>query len=157
MLGHAFMKGGLFFAAGAVRYKYGTNNLDNFGRIYKQMPITCGLLVIASLSMIGIPPTAGFFSKWYLALGAAGQHEWIFLAVLVISSLLNAVYFFKLIEKIFIRNSSGIPVRWKSEIMELPFTIIVPVVVCFIAILGIGLFNVKIYDLLMLTLEGVGI
>ena len=157
MLGHAFMKGGLFFAAGAVRYKYGTNNLDNCGRIYKQMPVTCGLLVIASLSMIGIPPTAGFFSKWYLALGAAGQHEWIYLAVLVISSLLNAVYFFKLIEKVFIRDSSGIPVRWKSEFLELPLTIILPVAVCFIAILGIGLCNVKIIDLLMLTLEGVGI
>ena len=157
MIGHAFMKGGLFFAAGAVRYKYGTNNIDNFGRIYKQMPLTCGLLVIASLSMIGIPPTAGFFSKWYLALGAAGQHEWIYLAVLVISSLLNAVYFFRLIEKVFIRSSAGLNERWKSEIPELPLTIILPVVVCFLAILGVGLFNVKIVDLLLMTLEGVGL
>ena len=157
MLGHAFMKGGLFFAAGAVRYKYGTNNINNFGRIYKQMPLTCGLLVIASLSMIGIPPTAGFFSKWYLAVGAAGQHEWIYIAVLVISSLLNAVYFFKLIEKVFIRSSAGLKERWKSEILELPVTLVIPVVVCFLAILGIGLFNVRIVDVLLMTLEGVGL
>ena len=64
MLGHAFMKGGLFFCTGAIRYKYGTVDINDFGRIYKKMPLTCGLLVVAALSMIGIPPTAGFFSKW---------------------------------------------------------------------------------------------
>lgn len=157
MLGHAFMKGGLFFCTGAIRYKYGTADIDDFGRIYKKMPLTCGLLVVASLSMIGIPPTAGFFSKWYLALGAAGQHEWIYVAVLVISSLLNAVYFFKLIEKVFIRQSAGIKERWKSEIAELPFTLILPIVVCFLAILGIGICNVRIVDVLLMTLEGVGL
>jgi multicomponent Na+:H+ antiporter subunit D len=121
------------------------------------MPLTCGLLVVASLSMIGIPPTAGFFSKWYLALGAAGRHEWIYIAVLVISSLLNAVYFFKLIEKVFIRQSAGLRERWQSELFELPLTLIIPVVVCFLAILGIGIFNVSIVDTLLITLEGVGI
>lgn len=157
MLGHAFMKGGLFFCTGAIRYKFGTADIDDFGRIYKKMPLTCGLLVIASLSMIGIPPTAGFFSKWYLALGAAGQHEWIYIAVLVISSLLNAVYFFKLIEKVFIRQSAGIRQRWRSEVLELPFTLVLPIVVCFLAILLIGICNVRIIDVLLMTLEGVGI
>ena len=157
MLGHAFMKGGLFFCTGAIRYKYGTTDIDDFGRIYKSMPLTCGLLVIASLSMIGIPPTAGFFSKWYLALGAASQHEWIYIAVLVISSLLNAVYFFKLIEKVFIHKSAGLRDRWKGGEFELPITLVLPVVVCFLAILGIGLFNVSIVDVLLMTLEGVGL
>lgn len=157
MLGHAFMKGGLFFCAGAIRYKYGTVDTADFGRIYKKMPLTCGLLVIAALSMIGIPPTAGFFSKWYLASGAAGQHQWIYIAVLVISSLLNAVYFFRLIEKVFIQQPKGMEERWSSEELELPVTILIPVVVCFLAILGIGLFNVKIVDVLLMTLEGVGL
>lgn len=157
MLGHAFMKGGLFFCTGAIRYKYGTVDINEFGRIYKKMPLTCGLLVVAALSMIGIPPTAGFFSKWYLALGAAGQHEWIYIAVLVLSSLLNAVYFFRLIEKVFIRQSSDLKTRWESEVLELPVTLIIPIVVCFLAILGIGLFNAKIIDVLLMTLEGVGL
>lgn len=157
MLGHAFMKGGLFFCTGAINYKYGTSKLDDFGRIYKQMPLTSGLLVVAALSMIGIPPTAGFFSKWYLANGAAGQHEWIYLAVLVISSLLNAVYFFKLIEKVFIQKPAGLTERWSAGELELPLTIVIPIVVCFLAILGIGIFNVKIINVLLLTLEGVGL
>lgn len=157
MTGHAFMKGGLFFCTGAITYKYGTTALDDFGRIYKKMPLTAGLLVAAALSMIGIPPTAGFFSKWYLAVGAAGEREWVYIAVLVISSLLNAVYFFRLIEKVFIQKPKGLDERWSSEISELPLTLIIPVVVCFIAIFGIGIFNVKIVDILMLTLKGVGL
>lgn len=157
MMGHAFMKGGLFFCTGAIRYKYGTSDINDFGRIYKQMPLTCGLLTVAALSMIGIPPTAGFFSKWYLASGAAENHQWIYIAVLVLSSLLNAVYFFRLIEKVFIQKSAGLKERWKSEVLELPFTIILPIVVCFVAILGIGIFNVKIIDILLMTLEGVGL
>jgi multicomponent Na+:H+ antiporter subunit D len=157
MMGHAFMKGGLFFCTGAITFKYGTTALDDFGRIYKKMPLTSGLLVIAALSMIGIPPTAGFFSKWYLALAAAGQREWIYIAALLISSLLNAVYFFRLIEKVFIRQSSELRTRWESEVLELPLTIIIPVVICFIAIFGLGLFNVRIIDILLMTLEGVGL
>ncbi len=158
MLGHAFMKGGLFFCTGAIRYKYGTVDINDFGRIYKKMPLTCGLLTIAALSMIGIPPTAGFFSKWYLALAAARQQEWLYLAVLVISSLLNAVYFFKLIEKVFIQQDKGMKDRWSgSELLELPVTIILPIVVCFLAILGIGLFNAEIVDILLMTLKGVGL
>jgi len=157
MLGHAFMKGGLFFCTGAIRYKYGTFDINKFGRIYKKMPLTCGLLTVAALSMIGIPPTAGFFSKWYLALGAAGEHEWIYLAVLVISSLLNAVYFFKLIEKVFVQQRDETLEDKDVDGKKVPVTIIIPIVTCFLAILGIGLFNVKIVDILLVTLGEVGL
>lgn len=157
MLGHAFMKGGLFFCTGAIKYKYGTVDINDFGRIYKKMPLTAGLLVVAALSMIGIPPTAGFFSKWYLAVGAAGQQDWIYLAVLVISSLLNAVYFFRLIEKVFIEQPREAVTAEPEAIRELPVKMLIPIVVCFVAILGIGLFNAKIVDVLMMTLEGVGL
>jgi multicomponent Na+:H+ antiporter subunit D len=75
----------------------------------------------------------------------------------VISSLLNAVYFFKLSEKVFIRQSAGIKERWTGGEFELPLSIILRVVVCFLAILGIGVFNVKIVDVLLMTLEGVGL
>lgn len=156
MLGHAFMKGGLFFCTGAIRYKYGTVDINDFGRIYKKMPLTCGLLVVAALSMVGIPPTAGFFSKWYLAVGAAGEHQWIYLAVLVISSLLNAIYFFRLIEKVFL-DSKKEGLEPPAAVRELPIRMIIPIVVCFVAILAIGLFNAKIVDVLMMTLKGVGL
>lgn len=158
MLAHSFMKGGLFFATGAIRYKYGTTNLNDFGRMYKSMPVTSALLVIASLSMIGIPPTAGFFSKWYLALGAASQHEYIYIAVLVISSLFNAIYFFKLIEKVFIQKSKDLPDRKPLKNgKEAPMNILIPMAVCFLAILLLGIFNVKIIDILLMTTKGVAL
>ena len=81
----------------------------------------------------------------------------IYIIILVISSLLNAVYFFRLIEKVFIRQSSELRTRWESEVLELPLTIIIPVAICFIAIFGLGLFNVRIIDILLMTLEGVGL
>ncbi len=157
MIGHAFMKSGLFFATGAVRWKYGTTELSDFGRIYKKMPLTCGLFVVAALSMVGIPPTVGFFSKWYLAVGAVGQHEFIYLAVLIISSLLNAVYFFRLIEKIFINKDKNLEEIQPVQKGELPFGMLVPIVCCFLAIILLGVFNVKIVDVLLITLRGVAL
>ncbi|HBX66311.1 MAG TPA: NADH/ubiquinone/plastoquinone (complex I), partial [Balneolaceae bacterium] len=58
----------------------------------------------AAISMVGLPPLAGFFSKWYLALGTIENSSWMLLAVILISSLLNAVYFFRIIEKIYLNN-----------------------------------------------------
>ncbi len=157
MLGHAFMKGGLFFASGAISWRYGTFDLNDFGRIYKKMPMTGGLLAIGALSMIGIPPTVGFFSKWYLAYGAAEMHEYIYIFVLVLSSLLNAVYFFKLIEKTFVQEKSQKSELHAVRTAEVPMTILLPVVVSILAILFLGIFNVKIVDVLLISLKGVAL
>lgn len=157
MFGHAFMKGGLFFASGAIRYKYGVVDMNDFGYVYKKLPLTSTLLTVAALSMVGIPPTVGFFSKWYLALGAAGTKEYIYIAVLVISSLLNAIYFFKMIEKIFMAKDKNIEPTGRDSVMELPWTMMIPVVVSIIMILGLGLFNVEIVNILLMSLKGVGL
>jgi len=58
---------------------------------------------------------------------------------------------------VFIQQPEDLKERWSSEAAELPLTLIIPIAVCFAAILGIGIFNVKIVDVLMLTLEGVGL
>ena len=157
MIGHGFMKGGLFFAAGSFRYRYGAVSLESFGRIYKNMPLTSGLLVIAALSMVGIPPTVGFFSKWYLAFGAAGAGQFLYVAVLVLSSLLNAVYFFKLIEKVFIQEEQDRRELTPVRSGELPLAMIIPTVTAFLAILFLGILNAPIADVLLASLEGVGL
>ena len=158
MFGHAFMKGGLFFCVGAIRKRFGKFWLEDLGRIYKKMPLTCGLLVVAALSMIGIPPTVGFFSKWYLGVAATQQSHWVYLAVLVISSLLNAVYFFRLIEKVFVQEDRGsLRDATPDRKIEASAWVIIPVVVCFVAILALGFCNVKIVNILLMTLKGVGV
>lgn len=157
IIGHAFMKGGLFAASGVLKHKYGIVKLEDYGRVYKQMPLTSTLMVIASLSMVGIPPMVGFFSKWYLGVGAAERGQWIYLIVLVISSLLNAVYFFRFIEKIFIQKDSGREEHGEIRDGEKNFFIAFPIICFFCAIVLLGLFNVKIINILLITLEGVGL
>jgi multicomponent Na+:H+ antiporter subunit D len=91
------MKITMFFAAGALAERmkiYDVRQLDGVGWV---MPWTMGALSVAALGMIGLPPLAGFVSKWYLGLGALqGGQPWVVL-VLVGSSLLNAMYFLPLL------------------------------------------------------------
>ena len=101
ILSHAFMKTGLFYTSGALKYKYGIHNTTELGQVYRDMPMTALTMVICALSMVGLPPFAGFFSKWYLALGAIQNGQYVFVAVLILSSLLSAIYFFRIFEKMF--------------------------------------------------------
>ncbi len=104
VMNHAFMKGLLFLVAGNYRTKLGHSDIFRFDhRIRKKMPWTTAAFTVGALSMVGVPPTVGFFSKWYLALGTIKNSAWLFLAVLLISSLLNAVYFFRIVEKVYMK------------------------------------------------------
>jgi multicomponent Na+:H+ antiporter subunit D len=90
---HAFSKITLFFCAGSIYCASGKRNISEMAGIGRTLPWTMGAFFVASLSMIGIPPTAGFVSKWYLALGTVEAGEVAFLIVLLVSSILNAAYF----------------------------------------------------------------
>lgn len=93
---HAFIKCSLFLIAGAIIHKTGKANVGELTGIGKEMPITMWCFTIASLALIGIPPTAGFISKWYLAIAAfdssVSVFSWLGPVVLLISALLTAGY-----------------------------------------------------------------
>jgi len=101
ILNHALMKGGLFLVVGAVVYKTGITDIDGFKGLGKKMPFSMAAFTICALSMVGIPLTAGFVSKWYLALGALQAGKWIMVPVILISSLLTAIYFWRIIDNIY--------------------------------------------------------
>jgi len=89
---HALGKITLFFCAGAiytVTHKTEINQLDGLGRV---MPFTFGAFLIGALSIIGLPPLGGSWSKWYLLAGAADAGQWALMGVLLLSSLLNVAY-----------------------------------------------------------------
>jgi multicomponent Na+:H+ antiporter subunit D len=89
---HAFGKITLFFAAGAIlvaAHKTEVSQLDGLGR---RMPLTFAAFAIGSLSIIGLPPFGGLWSKWYLVLATIETGHWILLGVLLVSSLLNIAY-----------------------------------------------------------------
>jgi multicomponent Na+:H+ antiporter subunit D len=107
ILSHAIMKGCLFMVAGAVRWREGARRIPEFAGMSRRMPLTMGALFIASMSMIGLPPTGGFFSKWYLVLGSFERGAWPFVVVIIASSLLNAFYFFRVIERAYLGRRAG--------------------------------------------------
>ncbi|HET9350624.1 MAG TPA: proton-conducting transporter membrane subunit, partial [Burkholderiales bacterium] len=96
----------LFFAAGAVytaAHKTEVSQLDGVGR---RMPWTFAAFGVGALSMIGLPPAAGFVSKWVLVSGAMEAGHWLALGVVVASTLLNAGYFLPILYKAFINAPS---------------------------------------------------
>lgn len=105
---HAVGKITLFFAAGSIytaAHKTEVSQLDGIGR---RMPWTMGAFAIAALSMIGLPPAVGFISKWYMLSGAMASQQWLAVAVIALSTLLNAAYFLPIVYRaFFITPASG--------------------------------------------------
>jgi multicomponent Na+:H+ antiporter subunit D len=101
LVAHAFGKITLFFAAGSIytaAHKTEVSQLDGIGRA---MPWTMGAFAIGALSMIGLPPFAGFVSKWFILTGAMAARDWMVVAVLAASTLLNAAYFAPIVYRAF--------------------------------------------------------
>src|SRR5690606_28094935 len=98
---HALGKITLFFAAGSIytaAHKTEVSQLDGIGR---RMPWTMGAFAVGALSMIGLPPAAGFVSKWYMLSGAMLAQHWTAVTVIVLSTLLNAGYFLPIVYRAF--------------------------------------------------------
>lgn len=105
---HAFGKITLFFGAGAIFVSTGKKYISEMKGLGKKMPLTFLAFFIGVLSVIGIPPTGGFYSKWYLALGCIDAHNLFLLGVLLLSSFLNAVYFLPIVfNGFFVKNESN--------------------------------------------------
>ncbi len=103
ILNHALMKCCLFLATAAIVARLGHRDIRKLGGLGREMPMTMTAFTIAAISMIGLPPTAGFFSKWYLVLGAVEAGRWPYVVVILGSSLLTAVYFFRVLEHAWLR------------------------------------------------------
>ena len=89
---HAFGKITLFFCAGAIMIATHKTEISQMRGLGWRIPFTFSAFLIGALSVIGLPPLGGSWSKWYIALGAADAEQIIFIAVLMISSLLNVAY-----------------------------------------------------------------
>ena len=130
---HAFGKITLFFAAGSIytaAHKTKVSELDGIGR---SMPWTMAAFGIAALSMIGLPPTVGMLSKWYMVTGAFESRHWFALAVIVLSTLLNAAYFLPIVYRAFLKAPADAPTHG-----EAPRAMVVAL--CFTAATTIALF-----------------
>jgi multicomponent Na+:H+ antiporter subunit D len=100
---HAVGKITLFFAAGSIYTAAHKTEVSQLNGIGRRMPWTMAAFGIASLSMIGLPATGGFLSKWYMLQGAAQTDQWFPLVVIVLSTLLNAGYFLPIVYAAFMK------------------------------------------------------
>ena len=134
ILNHALMKGCLFMAACAFIYKAGLWDIRGFVGLGRKMPYTCFAFLLAALSMIGLPPSVGFVTKLYLIIAALEAGEYLFVAVIFFSTLLMIVYFWHIVELMYIRVEEG---REKEiRVAEAPMSMVIPglvlAVLCFV-------------------------
>ena len=134
----------LFMAAGAIAYKTGSLNFDNLKGLFARMPFTMAAFTLGALSMIGVPPTAGFFSKWYLLLGAIDAGQWGYMAALLFSSLVNAILFFRIFEIAFFESPTAEASGHGHEtvaVEEAPLTMLAPLLLVAIGLVVLGLYS----------------
>ena len=124
LFNHALMKGALFMAVGALVYRVGSSRLELCSGLGKQMPWTFAAIVIGGLSLIGVPGTAGFISKWYLVLAAIEKQNWLIVAVILVGSLLAVIYVWKIVEVLYFKPAEENNVH--SSVNEAPLMILIP-------------------------------
>ncbi len=151
ILNDALMTLCLFLAAGIIVYKTKGHKLENLRGLYKKMPVTMGAFTVGALSMIGVPPTAGFFSKWYLISGAIDAGHWGFMVALILSSLVNAVLFFRMIEVSYFEpfkdhHGHDHHADSSSKIDEAPLSMLAPLVIVSISLIVVGIYTADIVD-----------
>jgi multicomponent Na+:H+ antiporter subunit D len=103
LFNHAIMKAALFLALGCVFYRLGSVNITDMRGLGREMPWTMSAFVIGGLSLVGMPLTVGFISKWYLVTGALEQGRWPVAAAVLLASLLTLVYIWRVVDAAWLR------------------------------------------------------
>jgi multicomponent Na+:H+ antiporter subunit D len=120
-----------------VIYRAGTVKLADLGGIGRKMPLTFAAFVIAGLGIIGTPGTAGFISKWYLAVGALDKGQWPLVFLIVASSLIALIYIGRVIEVAYFHPTSAAA----EKASDPPLNMLLPILALAAATLYFGIFT----------------
>ncbi|MFV0296475.1 MAG: monovalent cation/H+ antiporter subunit D family protein [Hyphomicrobiaceae bacterium] len=135
LFNHALMKTALFMAAGAIFYRLASTDLDAIAGIGRKMPLTMLTFVIGGMSLVGVPGTNGFISKWYLAVGAYERGWWPVVFLILMSSLIAVIYVGRVIEAAWFRQPSEAVEKAKDP----PLSMLVPMLVIAAAVIYFGI------------------
>lgn len=135
----------LFLAAGTIAYKIGDDSYESLKGLFRKMPVTMIGFTAGAMAVIGIPPTCGFFSKWYLISGGLDAGHYGFVVALLFSSLVNAVLFFRIFEIAHFepfadphdQNQHG----HEEKINEAPLSMLVPLLVAAASLIILGIYS----------------
>ena len=145
---HAFGKITLFFCAGAIMVALHKTEISDMRGIGRQMPFTMAAFIIGSLSIIGVPPLGGSWSKWYLALGAADTSHLLLVGVLMLSSLLNIAYLLPIPARAFFSKATGDDGHHGEGLHEAPLFCLIPLCLTALGCVVLFFFTDPIYQLL---------
>jgi multicomponent Na+:H+ antiporter subunit D len=134
---HALIKATLFLGAGAIIYRTGLRNLSDLKGVGKTMPVTSAAIAIGAVSIVGLPPTAGFICKWYIALGAMEANQPVLAAVLLFGALLIFIYYIRMVNAFYFQEPVHASV---IEAHEAPASMLAPVLVLAALCLIMGVF-----------------
>lgn len=161
VMNHALMKGMLFTAAMSMRLGTGVSDVRMLAGVGRRMPVTSAVFAVGAVAMVGIPPTVGFFSKWYVSIAAIDEGLWFVLAVVLASSLLSAVYLFRVIERLYLAPSPAIaggsddgpedsaaaaPRERGGVLRESPLDVTMPMALLALAAIALGVLNVVVLE-----------
>jgi multicomponent Na+:H+ antiporter subunit D len=121
LFNHALIKGALFMALGCVMYRVGSVKVESMAGLGRAMPWTMAAFVVGGLSLIGVPLTVGFVSKWYLVQAALEQGDWLVAAAVLLGSLLAVVYVWRVVEVAYFREANP-----AARIREAPLGLLAP-------------------------------
>ena len=139
LFNHALMKTAIFMAIGGLCYVTGTTNTASLQNAGRRMPWTMAAILIGGLSLIGVPFTTGFVSKWYLVSAALEQQYWWLAGLILIGSLVTAAYVWKIVELAYFRKDQSIPI----ERQEAPLSLLIPTWILVLANIYFGV-NVQL-------------
>ena len=150
LFNHALMKGALFMVMGNIMLCVGSTRLEDMAGIAKRMPLTMAAFVGGGLSLIGVPSTVGFVSKWYLVQAALDDGLW-FVAVLILaSSLLAIIYIWRVVEVAYFREpATTADSGWK----EAPASMLIPTWILVLASVYFGIDGSRAMDIALTTAD----
>ena len=122
LFNHALIKGALFLAMGCIFLRLGSVELRDMHGLARQMPWTMAAFVTGGLSLIGIPLTVGFISKWYLVSAALTDGYWPLAVLVLVSSLLALVYIWRVVEAAYFQ----VPGTALHSVREAPAAMLIP-------------------------------
>ncbi|GAA4357177.1 monovalent cation/H+ antiporter subunit D family protein [Kangiella marina] len=135
LFNHALMKSAIFLALAGVVYRVGSVNIKAFAGLGRQMPWTMAAIVIGGLSLIGVPLTVGFVSKWYLVLALLESNMWPVAVLVLIGSLLAMAYIWRIVEVAYFKPA----LQNNQSYKEAPLSILIPAWIFVIANIYFGI------------------
>ncbi|MCH7864967.1 MAG: monovalent cation/H+ antiporter subunit D family protein [Proteobacteria bacterium] len=142
LFNHALMKAALFMAMGCIFLRLGSTSITDMEGIAKRMPLTMAAFVAGGLSIIGVPLTVGFVSKWYLIQAVLEKGWWPLVAVILVSSLFAIIYVWRVVEVAYFRP----PPKGAQDVTEAPLMMLVPLGVMIAATYYFGIDATRTLD-----------